>query len=139
MTNFSGTKVIILFLILVIGVPSFSQIRNVKKPTLNSLLAHKWAVAIISNEKEMEPSDKKVLPFDASPAELPNTIEFFSDGSLLLDLKKGTWRTTPGKNILRINFDGKPTSYHVKKLQNQKLRLLNLSDQKKTLLLTRLD
>ena len=138
MTNVSQIRIIILFSTFFICVASFSQSGGAKKLTLDSLLSHKWAVTVSSKE-EMENSDKKILPFDASPPELPNTIEFYNNGTLSLNLKKGTWKTTPGKEIVSIVLDGKSTSYRVNNLENKKVKLHELSGQKKILLLTRLD
>jgi hypothetical protein len=138
MTNPHRIRAIILFSTFLICAASFSQSGRAKNLSLDSLLTHKWAV-IVSSKEEMENSDKKILPFDASPPELPNTIEFFNNGTLSLNLKKGTWQTTPGKEIISIVLDGKSTSYRVNNLKNKKVKLHELSGQKKILLLTRLD
>jgi hypothetical protein len=138
MANSFRSEIIMLFLSFAICITSFSQSGKVKEPTLDSLLIHKWAVTV-SSEEEGTKTSEKILPFDASPAELPNTIEFFSNGTLSVNLKKGTWQTTPGKDIISVVLDGKSTSYRVNNLKNQKVKLHELNGQKKTLLLTRLD
>ena len=138
MTNPHRIRAIILFSTFLICAASFSQSGRAKNLSLDSLLTRKWAVTVSSKE-ETENSDKKILPFDASPPELPNTIEFFNNGALSLNLKKGSWQTTPGKEIISIVLDGKSTSYRVNNLKNKKVKLHELSGQKKILLLTRLD
>jgi hypothetical protein len=140
MTNPHPIRAIILFSTFFVCVVSFSQSGRAKNLVLDSLLSHKWAVTASSKEVEMENPDKKILPFDASPPELPNTIEFFNNGTLSVNHKKGTWQTTtPGKAIVSIVLDGKSTSYRVNNLKNGKVKLHELGGQKKILLLTRLD
>lgn len=101
MANLFSSRIATLFFLFAICLTSFNQSVNIRKSTLDSLLSYKWPVTV-SNEEGTKPSDKKILPFDASPAELPDTIEFFSNGTILVNLKKGAWRINAKKDIIRI-------------------------------------
>jgi len=136
--NYSRTKrLLLLFSTIAISAISFGQAGNVQKQKIDSSLVHKWAV-VVSSEEKLKAADKKPLLVDVSPAELPNTIEFFSNGTLATGEKKGSWKTTATKDVVQIVVDGKSSSYRVNKLQNKKLKLQELNS-KKILLLTQLD
>ena len=136
--NYSCTrKLLLLFSTIAISTASFSQSENVQKQNLDSLLVHKWAV-VVSSEEELKNAEKKPLLVDFFPAELPNTIEFFSNGSFATGGKKGSWQTTAAKDVIQIVVDGKSSSYRVTKSQNKKLKLHELNS-KKILLLTQID
>ena len=100
-------------------------------------MVHKWAV-VVSSEEELKNADKKPVLVDVYPAELPNTIDFFSNGIFATGEKKGIWQTTAAKDVIQIVVDGKSSSYSVTKLQNKKLKLHELNS-KKILLLTQID
>ena len=101
----------------------------------DSSFVHQWAVVVTGDNTKIETGKK---PFDAYPSELPTIIEFFSNGTLTLGSKKGSWAAA-AKNILQIVVDGKSSRYRVSELQNKKLKLQELSGKKKMLLLTQLD
>jgi len=130
------TRLLLLVSMIVISATSFSQSVNVQKQKLDSSLVHKWAV-VVSNEEQLN-TGKKPLLVGPNRAELPNTIEFFSNGTLATGMKKGSWKTTAAKDVIEIVVDGKSSSYRVNKLQNKKLKLHELNS-KKILLLTQLD
>ena len=130
------TRLLFLFLVIASSSASFSQTGNVQKQKLDSLLVHKWAV-VISSEEELK-ANKKPIIVDVSPAEIPNTIEFFGNGTLATEIKKGTWKTTATKDVIEIIVEGKSSSYRINKLKDKKLKLQELNS-KKILLMTQLD
>lgn len=136
--NYSQTtRSLLLFSTIAISTVSFSQSVNVQKQNLDSLLVHKWAV-VVSSEEELKNADKKPVLVDVYPAELPNTIDFFNNGIFATGEKKGSWQTTAAKDVIQIVVDGKSSSYRVTKVQNKKLKLHELNS-KKILLLTQID